>query len=182
MSFCLMMSRKNFNGIPSMTKDSPTPELKHYLFPGALFVDPRPHLVTTVLGSCVSVCLWDSKLRVGGINHYLLPLWNGEGLSTPKYGNVAIEKLISGMLNLGCRKPHLIAKVFGGAALWKNQPGLLRVGDRNVALAQDILQEHKIPIVGSDLLGEQGRKLIFNTESGSVLMRRHRSSMANPDQ
>jgi chemotaxis protein CheD len=168
-------------GFSSMTHNAAVPELKHYLFPGALFIDPRPHLVTTVLGSCVSVCLWDSVLRVGGINHYLLPLWNGEGLSTPKYGNIAIEKLITGMQHLGCNKKQLIAKVFGGAALWQHQSGLLRVGDRNVALARDILQEHKIPIVGSDLLGEQGRKLIFNTESGSVLMRRHRSRPANPD-
>jgi chemotaxis protein CheD len=165
-----------------MYKELTTPELKHYLFPGALFVDVRPHVVTTVLGSCVSVCLWDSVLKVGGINHYLLPLWNGEGLSTPKYGNIAIEKLISGMLNLGCNKKKLIAKVFGGAALWQNQTGLLRVGDRNAELAQALLKEHNIPIVGSDLLGEQGRKIIFNTETGSVLMRKHRSRLVNPNE
>lgn len=158
-----------------MSNEPESPERKHYLFPGALFVDPRPHLVTTVLGSCVAVCLWDSVRRVGGINHYLLPLWNGEGLATPKYGNIAIEKLISGMLNLGCNKKDIVAKVFGGAALWQNTNGLLRVGDRNAALAMDLLKEHKIPVVGSDLLGEQGRKIIFNTESGSVLLRRHRA-------
>jgi len=164
-----------------MLIESHQPELKHYLFPGALFVDARPHLVTTVLGSCVSVCLWDSVLKVGGINHYLLPLWNGEGLSTPKYGNVAIEKLIAGMLNLGCNKKNVIAKVFGGAALWKNQPGLLRVGERNAELAESLLRENNIPIVGSDLLGEQGRKLIFNTETGAVLMRRHRARPELPE-
>ncbi|PLX88196.1 MAG: chemotaxis protein CheD [Desulfuromonas sp.] len=162
-----------------MVQEISQPELKHYLFPGGLFVDPRPHLVTTVLGSCISVCLWDPKLRVGGINHYLLPLWNGEGLSTPKYGNIAIEKLIDGMLVLGCEKQNLIAKVFGGAALWKNQPGLLRVGDRNAALADELLKKHNIPIVGSDLFGEQGRKIIFNTETGSVLMRRNRARVEN---
>ncbi|PLX94431.1 MAG: chemotaxis protein CheD [Desulfuromonas sp.] len=164
-----------------MVPDTASPELKHYLFPGALFVDPRPHLVTTVLGSCVSVCLWDSERRIGGINHYLLPFWNGEGLATPKYGNIAIEKLLKGMLELGCQKRNLIAKVFGGAALWENQPGLLRVGDRNAELARDMLSEYQIPIVGSDLLGGQGRKLIFNTETGSVLMRRNRSNLNKDD-
>jgi len=164
-----------------MVPDTASPELKHYLFPGALFVDPRPHLVTTVLGSCVSVCLWDSERHIGGINHYLLPFWNGEGLATPKYGNIAIEKLLKGMLELGCQKRNLIAKVFGGAALWENQPGLLRVGDRNAELARDMLSEYQIPIVGSDLLGGQGRKLIFNTETGSVLMRRNRSNLNKDD-
>ncbi|HKJ05815.1 MAG TPA: chemotaxis protein CheD [Geopsychrobacteraceae bacterium] len=165
-----------------MIQESPQPELKHYLYPGALFVDSRPHLVTTVLGSCVAVCLWDSVQKVGGINHYLLPLWNGEGLSTPKYGNIAIEKLISGMLDLGCKKKYLVAKLFGGAALWQNQHGLLRVGDRNASLAQDILKEHNIPIVASDLLGEQGRKIIYNTETGAVLLRRHRSRVIDPNE
>ena len=77
------------------TKEPETDLLRrHYLYPGTLFVHRQPHRITTVLGSCVSVCLWNQTARLGGINHYLLPLWNGEGLQTPKYGNIAIVKLI----------------------------------------------------------------------------------------
>ena len=85
--------------------------------------------MTTVLGSCVSICLWDAHARVGGINHYLLPLWNGEGLPTPKYGNIAIERLIDKVRGLGGGK-KLVAKVFGGSALWETADGLLAVGRR----------------------------------------------------
>lgn len=151
---------------------------RHYLYPGAIFVHSRPHLVTTVLGSCVSVCLWDSVTRVGGINHYLLPFWNGEGLPTPKYGNIAIVKLIEKMLaSPGCKKSHLIAKVFGGASMWEKGTGLLAVGDRNCELAKDLLQKHDIPIQAHDLGGKVGRKLIFNTVDGSVMVRRQRGQL-----
>ena len=87
---------------------------KHFLFPGTIFADPGEFQISTVLGSCVALCLWDSVAKIGGMNHYMLPFWNGEGLATPKYGNIAIEKLLSRMLRLGCRKENLVAKIFGG--------------------------------------------------------------------
>ena len=65
---------------------------KHYLYPSALFAERTPFLVDTILGSCVAVCLYDEHKKIGGINHYMLPLWNGDGLATPKFGNIAIEK------------------------------------------------------------------------------------------
>jgi len=157
------------------------PQKKHYLFPGTLFVHKSPHLVTTVLGSCISVCLWDARCHIGGINHYLLPLWNGEGLPTPKYGNIAIEKLIEKMLNLGCEKHQLKAKVFGGAAMWEQKGGLITVGERNIALAWDTLAEQNIPIVSSDVGGRLGRKLIFNSGTGEVMMRRNKGLEALSD-
>src|SRR3990170_1447004 len=76
-----------------------------------LFAEPGAHSVTTVLGSCISVCLWDPVSRTGGMNHYLLPYWNGDGLKTPKYGNIAIPMLLERLVNAGCRKGDLIAKV-----------------------------------------------------------------------
>lgn len=151
--------------------DGSQPELKHYLYPGALFADPRPHAVTTVLGSCVAVCLWDKRRRIGGINHYLLPLWNGEGLPTPRYGNVAIDSLVDRMLALGCAKCDLQAKVFGGATMWDSSHGLIAVGERNGELAKSLLAGHGIPIVASSLGGREGRKLVFQTDSGTVLQR-----------
>jgi chemotaxis protein CheD len=153
-----------------MTTDD---ELKHhYLFPGNLFVRREPHIITTVLGSCVSVCLWDSVLRFGGMNHYMLPLWNGEGLASPKYGNIAIPKLIEKMMDLGSNKSNLKAKVFGGGEVLKVSQGVLNVGERNVSIARDLLNDAGLSVVGSDLGGITGRKIIFNTQTGSVLMKR----------
>lgn len=144
----------------------------HFLYPGAIFIHPEPHRVTTVLGSCVSVCLWDREKRIGGMNHFLLPLWNGEGLSTPRYGNIAIEKLIDRMMYLGCGKDGMIAKIFGGSAMWCTPSGLLTIGERNVALARQILQTHRIPIFSSEVGGNAGRKIIFDTGTGQVMLRR----------
>ena len=143
----------------------------HYLHPGAIFASTEPHLVTTVLGTCVSVCLWERDHRVGGINHYMLPLWNGAGLASPKYGNIAIERLIERMEELGCERRSLVAKVFGGKSTESEIPAL-NVGDRNVALAEEMMVEAKIPIVACNLGGLFGRKLLFNTATGAVLLKR----------
>lgn len=147
---------------------------RHYLYPGTLFVHHEPHLVTTVLGSCVSVCLWDPAARVGGINHYLLPLWNGEGLPTPKYGNIAIVKLVQKVQDLGAGS-RLVAKVFGGSSMWEKTEGLLAIGQRNIELAMELLEQHRIPVVSSDLGGPVGRKIIFHTGDGTVLLKRQRA-------
>lgn len=149
------------------------PDIKtHYLFPGTIFAHREQHLVTTVLGSCVAVCIWHPKAEVGGINHYLLPLWNGEGLPTPKYGNVAIIRLIEKVRAIA-GEGELVAKVFGGASMWARTEGALAVGERNVELALHVLAEEKIKIVSQDVWGEMGRKIIFDTRTGSVLLRRN---------
>lgn len=136
-----------------------------------LFAVREKHQVTTILGSCVSVCLWDPGQRTGGMNHYIFPHWNGEGLASPKYGNVAIVKLIDLMMDLGSKKRHLRAKIFGGASTIMHSRGLLNVGERNIQLSQDVLKEEGIPIISSDVGGRFGRKIIFDTETGSVLVK-----------
>lgn len=146
----------------------------HYLLPGMLFAHREPHMVTTILGSCIAVCLWDPGIRIGGMNHFQLPLWNGEGLPTPKYGNIAIVQLIEKIESLGGLKSRLIAKVFGGSSMWAPVEGLTTVGERNIALCEHLLAEQRIPVAGSDVGGELGRKIIFHTETGEVLLRRNR--------
>jgi chemotaxis protein CheD len=141
---------------------------KHYLFPSSILAEKDPHIVDTVLGSCVSVILYDVKIKVGGINHYMLPLWNGQGLATAKYGNIAIEMLIEKVLKIGATKQNIIAKVFGGAHQFG---GLLNVGDRNIQMAIEHLLQHNIKIASKSLGGELGRKIRFNTQTGEVLMK-----------
>ena len=145
-----------------------------YLFPAEIFVTSEPTMVSTVLGSCVAVCLWDSRFAIGGMNHYLLPLWNGDGLATPKYGNIAIRQLLEKVVAKGAERRNVQAKIFGGAAMWSNSDGLFAIGLRNIELAQQQLQELQIPVVASDVGGTLSRKIFFNTGDGSVLLRRHR--------
>jgi chemotaxis protein CheD len=141
---------------------------KHYLYPSALFAERTPYLVDTVLGSCVAVCLFDDHKKIGGINHFMLPLWNGEGLATPKYGNIAIEKLIERMIQLGCKKEHLKAKLFGGASQINSS---MEIGLRNVEIAKEILAQYRIPIIAENVFGKVGRKLRYDTGTGQVMMK-----------
>ncbi|MBF0459775.1 MAG: chemotaxis protein CheD [Magnetococcales bacterium] len=148
---------------------------KPFLLPGALFAKDGDYVITTVLGSCIAVCLWDPRLRKGGMNHYKLPLWNGDGLPSPKFGNIAIVKLIEHMLEMGCSKRELKAKVFGGGAVLQSSSGFLNVGQRNIEVAHEFLAQAQIPIIASDMGGEVSRKVIFNTQDGSILMKRSQS-------
>ena len=147
------------------------PNNSHYLLPGNLFAHQEEYTVLTVLGSCVSVCFWDPRKKIGGINHYMLPLWNGEGLASPRFGNIAIVKLLEKMLELGADRRSLQAKVFGGGDMLKATTAFMNIGQRNIALAQDMLRDEHIPIISSDTGGMCGRKLMFNTQTGVVLVK-----------
>jgi chemotaxis protein CheD len=148
----------------------PAGPASHYLYPCTIFAHREEHVVSTVLGSCVTVCLRDPVLELGGINHYMLPLWNGEGLPTPKYGNIAIEKLLRRMFDLGCARERLIAKLFGGANVIGTGQGVYTVGARNIALARELLAQEGIKIAAADVGGESGRKVIYNTRTGVAMV------------
>ncbi len=141
---------------------------KHFLYPSAMYVSQDPCIVTTLLGSCVSVFLYDPVKKIGGVNHYMLPLWNGEGLASPKFGNIAIKMLLEKMLKLGSHPDNLIAKVFGGAAVLETKTQVFFIGERNIKVAYENLQKEKIKIVAASTGGKKGRKLLFNTFTGEV--------------
>lgn len=143
-----------------------------YLPPGLLYASRDPGAVTTVLGSCVSVCLFDPGARAGGINHFLLPFWNGEGLASPKYANVALPKLVERLTALGCRQRGLRAKLFGGAAVFRQIGGLFGVGERNVLFAESFLADAGIPVVARDVGECWSRKVIFRVHTGEAFVRR----------
>ncbi|MBF0097296.1 MAG: chemotaxis protein CheD [Magnetococcales bacterium] len=151
---------------------------KPFLLPGALFAKDGDYIITTVLGSCIAVCLWDPRLHRGGMNHYKLPLWNGDGLPSPKFGNIAIVKLIEHMLEMGCNQRELKAKVFGGGAVLQSSSGFLNVGQRNIEVAQEFLGQANIPIIASDMGGEVSRKIIFNTQDGAILLKRSQAGQS----
>ncbi|MBO7595808.1 MAG: chemotaxis protein CheD [Bacteroidales bacterium] len=142
---------------------------RHFLYPSTMFASAQPAEVTTILGSCVAVCFWDRYLGIGGINHYMLPTWNGMELASPKYGNIAIERLLERMEQLGAQKKNLVAKVFGGGEVISVSSGIMHIGERNVLVAEQILSEMGIPIMSRSTGGHNGRKIIYNTHTGEVL-------------
>jgi len=142
--------------------------LQHFLYPSTLFASKDPYVVQTILGSCVAVCLWDPVAKIGGINHYMLPTWNGNDLASPKYGNIAIERLVERMLQLGSRIGNLEAKIFGGGDLISTDRSVMLIGERNIRVARIILEERDIPVIASSTGGRKGRKILFFTHNGEV--------------
>ncbi len=141
---------------------------RFFLYPAALYTTDSECVVTTVLGSCVSVCLFDNINSFGGINHYMLPYWNGQGLASPKYGNIAIPRLIEKLISMGSKKNHLVAKVFGGGEVIETSSQIFNIGYRNIALAEEILHKYDIPVIAKSTGGKYGRKITFNTKNGIV--------------
>jgi chemotaxis protein CheD len=140
---------------------------KAYLHAGHLFISSSPTAVTTILGSCVAVSLWDPETRIGGLNHFLLPTWVGEGSSSPRFGNVAMHRLIDDLIAIGGSARRLQAKVFGGACVLKAFDDQRRhLGQDNVEVALEVLRERNIPVVAQAVGGRRGRKLIFHTDEG----------------
>lgn len=142
-----------------------------FIHVGQIHIDDAPRAISTVLGSCVAVCLYDPKLGIGGMNHYLLPFWNGNGLQTPRFGNIAIPKLIESMMDKGSCSKTMEAKIFGGASMNMGPGGAMMIGEKNILVAREILKEYCIPIVAEDIGGQNGRKIQFNLTQGKVLMK-----------
>ena len=139
-----------------------------FIYPGKLYASKINYHLSTILGSCVAVCLWDKKQGFGGMNHFMLPYWNGQGLASPKYGNIAIDKLIQRMKYLGSKNEDLVAKIFGGGKIMENTSGNFSIGERNIEIAQTVLREKNIKIIKSSIGGERGRKIMLNTTTFEV--------------
>ncbi len=143
-----------------------------YLNPGQIVATAEPTRITTILGSCVGICLWDSRRKVGGMNHYLLPT-GANGENSLRFGRVAIPCLIERVLALGCKVDDLRAKVVGGACVLDAlQNEGKHLGDQNVELAMELLNRAGIPVVGTHAGGQRGRKVIFQTFDGVALVKR----------
>ncbi len=142
---------------------------KIYLHPGQLYATSEPAVVTTILGSCVAVCLYDPLTHIGGINHFLLPVTCAEGQSSTRFGNVAVPDLVGKVVKLGAERKRLQAKLFGGANVieaFRDRENHL--GTQNIRIARELLEIATIPIVGEDVGGRKGRKLIYITDEGAV--------------
>jgi len=160
--------------------------LARYLHPGQILIATEPTAVTTILGSCVSVCLYDAKRRVGGINHFVLPNFVGRGPTSARFGNVAVQSLVDGMLEADCSRYDLKAMLFGGSHLLRALEGsseksaTAELGARNAEVARSMLQSARITVVGEDVGGRLGRKLVFFTDDGSFRIKTLQGSTRLP--
>jgi len=119
-------------------------------------------VLSTVLGSCVAACIRDPVLRIGGMNHFLLPEGDGTG-DVMRYGVHSMELLINGILNRGAARERLEAKLFGGANVIAALSG---IGSRNADFAERFLLDEGIKIVGGDLRGTAPRRIQYWPATG----------------
>lgn len=139
------------------------------VLPGEYFVTQDDMMVMTVLGSCIAACIWDPKVRVGGMNHFMLP--DGVGDTTGRYGSYAMELLINEMIKLGSRRECMQAKVFGGGQVMRGLT-TMNVGERNTKFVIDYLQTERITLVSKDVMDIYPRKVCFFPSTGKAMVKR----------
>lgn len=155
----------------------------YVIHPGEFHATSDPVIISTVLGSCISVVLFDAQAHIGGMNHFLLPgsidkthLYN---TSEGRYGIFAMELLINQMIKIGANRSRLQAKVFGGAHMFKfntSTESSTRVSDSNVAFAFEYLKTENIPIVSHNVGGNHARKVLFMPDTFQVFLKAIRKS------
>jgi chemotaxis protein CheD len=141
-----------------------------HLLPGQYYVSSRDELITTVLGSCVSTCIRDPELGVGGMNHFMLPEdpRKDSGGNALRYGGFAIERLINELVKRGANRSRLEVKVFGGGQVIGTAND---IGRANIEFVHEYLAEEQLAIVAEDTGGKLARRLRYHAPTGRALLK-----------
>jgi len=147
------------------------------ILPGGWHVAHGKERIATVLGSCVAACIRDTRLHIGGMNHFMLPEPHSAGSATnpwllnepARYGSFAMDRLCSQLIGRGAAREHLEVKIFGGGKMFT---GMTDVGAQNVEFVRRYLATEGLRLVAEDVGGEHGRQVIFDPRSGLALVRR----------
>lgn len=148
-----------------------------YLKPGEMYFTEKPALVITVLGSCLSVTMFNRRMGIGAICHGLLPrckkvkYCNGNCMEGFRYIDCSIHRMIEKFRRQGVKKGEIEIKIFGGAGMFGINNGG-NIGKQNIETAIAIFKAKKMKILTSDVGGVQGRKILFFTHIGDVLLKR----------
>jgi chemotaxis protein CheD len=150
-------------------RDANIPVIK--IISGECYVSQENEMIATILGSCISACIRDPLIKVGGMNHFLLPgddVTDAHLSESGRYGVFAMENLINGILKLGGRKDRLEVKVFGGGNVIQSSA---RIGSKNAKFVREFLNREKLMILSEDLEGEFPRRVHYYPYTGKVMMR-----------
>ena len=143
---------------------------------GEYYSSREPAVISTVLGPCVAVCLYDKTTKIGGMNHILMP---GDVKSSSKpcklesrYAMNAMELLINQMMRLGADRYSLTAKIFGGASILSAISPDFSMGMKNVESVVNFLITENIPIKNYNFGGKDSRRIYYHTDTDIVLLKR----------
>lgn len=132
-------------------------------------------IITMGLGSCIGIALYDNDKKIGGLVHIMLPDSNQfKNIVNPlKYADLGIEDLLKRMMNLGCRKTSITAKIAGGASMFNfpDKKILSDVGKRNSDAVIEVIKKLSIPLLAEDVGGNKGRTMIFDSRDGKVTIK-----------
>lgn len=139
--------------------------------PGAFCISKEKVVLTTVLGSCISACIYDPELKIGGMNHFMLPTSNmkDDGGRSMRYGLFAMEQLINGLLRLGSRRESLQLKLTGGGDMMQ---GITSIGQQNIDFIKDYVAAEQLQVLAADFGGDQARKVAYFPQEGRMLVNR----------
>jgi chemotaxis receptor (MCP) glutamine deamidase CheD len=141
---------------------------------GGVHASAEPAVIKTLLGSCVAVCLWDPNVRVGGMNHFLLPDGTSRGTDDQptRFGVHAMDRLVGEMLKLGADPRRFVAKVFGGASVLTLSGAAGNIPRANVQFVRAYLAREGLRVAASSVGGTLPRQIRFCTDTGKVMVRR----------
>lgn len=131
-------------------------------------------IVTLGLGSCIGIALYDRERKVAGLVHIMLPdSTQFRNITNPlKYADLGIEELLKKMINVGCKKNQIVAKIAGGAAMFKFSDKKINsdVGQRNALAVIEKIKSLSIPLISEDIGGSKGRSMTIESEDGTVII------------
>ncbi|MHB1586913.1 MAG: hypothetical protein ACYCRH_09315 [Acidiferrobacteraceae bacterium] len=159
---------------PSGTARSPGPALPRISIPvGGLHASHAPVLLDTVLGSCISVCLYDRVACVGGMNHFMLPSGaSSDNPTSARYGVYAMELLINELMKKGGDRRRFQAKVFGGGHVLRIRERFDGVPQQNIEFIRRFLIMEQIPLIKEDVGGDYPRRILFYSHTGQAFRKR----------
>jgi chemotaxis protein methyltransferase CheR len=146
---------------------------------GQVHASNQPIEIRTLLGSCVSACLYDPAARLGGMNHFMLPSSRDEDSASARYGVHAMELLINDIMKLGGSRQRLQAKVFGAASVIRMKRTGPEVGEMNADFVLRFLEAEGIPVVAKQLGGKSPLEVRMESDTGKVRVKALRSDLMN---
>lgn len=154
-----------------------------FLCPGEFHLSTSPEIVTTVLGSCISVIMYDTEKCISMMSHNLMPTCGessrckGDCVNVYKYAECSVKQMLKVFKSVGIPHRNVIIKLFGGSELINNGyrgKRMVSIGSRNIEVVKNIIEKEELKVVAQDLGGTAGRKIIFFTNTGEVFLSRNK--------
>jgi chemotaxis protein CheD len=146
--------------------------IRKFLRPGEFCIVTEPTILETLVGSCVCVCLYNVRNGCAAMNHFLRdrPARDRQD-DIGEFGSTSTEHIIARLMAIDNSPTHYRAMIFGGAAVLKTESGQSDIGRKNVDVAMKALADAHIRVAHKEVGGRRGRRVTFETETGTVKCR-----------